>query len=98
MSVHLVRLSCTMINENVQFVEGVSSIKQLREALGLTQQDFAVKLGVTVTSVYRWESGRSDITLTFPQMKKFHREVLEPLKINIHDLPDNLGAPYVEAA
>lgn len=36
-----------------------SEIKQARLALGLTQQQFAVKLGVTVSTVSRWESGIS---------------------------------------
>jgi DNA-binding transcriptional regulator YiaG len=34
-----------------------NDIKWLRNELGLTQADFAHKLGVTVTSVNRWENG-----------------------------------------
>jgi len=34
-------------------------IKELRAALGLTQEQFAAKVGVTFSTVNRWESGKS---------------------------------------
>ena len=34
-------------------------IKQLREDLGLTQEEFAHRLGVTLCTVNRWENNRS---------------------------------------
>jgi len=37
----------------------VMEIKQLRERLGLTQEQLAHQLGVTVKTVNRWERGRS---------------------------------------
>ena len=37
----------------------VMEIKQLREKLGLTQEQLAHKLGVTVKTVNRWERGKS---------------------------------------
>ena len=37
-------------------------IKQIREELRLSQQDFANKLGVSFTSVNRWENGRTEPT------------------------------------
>ena len=33
-------------------------IKSIREYLGLSQADFAEKLGVTFATVNRWENGR----------------------------------------
>jgi transcriptional regulator with XRE-family HTH domain len=33
-------------------------IRKLRLALGLTQEQFAAKVGVTFSTVNRWESGR----------------------------------------
>jgi DNA-binding transcriptional regulator YiaG len=34
-------------------------IKELRYNLGLTQEQFAAKVGVTFSTVNRWESGKS---------------------------------------
>jgi transcriptional regulator with XRE-family HTH domain len=33
-------------------------IKRLRVALGLTQEQFAAKIGVTFSTVNRWENGK----------------------------------------
>lgn len=33
-------------------------VKELRYRLGMTQEQFAVKLGVTVSAVNRWENGK----------------------------------------
>ena len=34
-------------------------IKQLREKLGLTQEEFAREVSTTTTTVSRWETGRA---------------------------------------
>lgn len=34
------------------------SIRELREALGLTQEQFAAKIGMTTSTINRWENGR----------------------------------------
>jgi len=34
-------------------------VKELREAMGLTQEQFAARIGVTVATVNRWEKGRA---------------------------------------
>lgn len=36
--------------------EFAKKIKEIRQALGLTQEQFAVKLGVTFPTVNRWEN------------------------------------------
>ncbi|WGV23689.1 helix-turn-helix domain-containing protein [Halotia branconii] len=87
-----------MINEKPNFVEGVSFLRQLREALNLTREQFAVKIGTTGSTVYRWETGRHPVSFNSRQWKSFHKEVLEPLGINVYDLPDDLGAPYKMSA
>ena len=33
-------------------------VKKLRTALGLTQEQFAAKVGVTFSTVNRWENGK----------------------------------------
>lgn len=37
-------------------------IRELRLANGLTQEQFAFKLGVTYSSINRWENGRSKLS------------------------------------
>jgi transcriptional regulator with XRE-family HTH domain len=83
-----------MINEKLNLVEGVSFLRQLRETLGLTREQFAVKIGTTGSTVYRWETGRHPVSFSSRQWKNFHKEVLEPLGLDVYDLPDDLGAPY----
>ena len=34
-------------------------VKKIRLALGLTQEEFAHQLGVTLSTVNRWENGRT---------------------------------------
>jgi len=34
-------------------------VRRMRKAMGLTQEQFAAKIGVTVSTVNRWEKGRS---------------------------------------
>jgi len=34
-------------------------IKELQTALGLTQEQFAAKIGVTYSTINRWENGKS---------------------------------------
>ena len=34
-------------------------VRELRERLGLTQEKFAAKLGVTFPTINRWENGRA---------------------------------------
>lgn len=34
-------------------------VKEIREAMGLTQEDFAHKLGTSVSTVNRWENGKN---------------------------------------
>lgn len=38
----------------------MKTIRELREAAGLTQVQLSVKLNVTPGAVYAWESGRSE--------------------------------------
>ncbi len=42
-----------MVNNNLP-----NLIKKLRNKLGLTQEQFAAKIGVTFSTVNRWENGK----------------------------------------
>lgn len=37
----------------------MNETKELRKRLGLTQEAFAIQLGISVMTVRRWESGKS---------------------------------------
>lgn len=87
-----------MINHELHLLEGVSYLKQLREAVKLSQEDLARKMGVTAKTVYRWEAGVYSVNLSSQQWKVLHKEIFIPLGINVLDLPDDLGAPYIKVA
>jgi putative transcriptional regulator len=56
------------MDESYQHSEG-SPLKELRQKLGLTQQNFATALGVTTATISNWENGKRSILLTLPQME-----------------------------
>jgi len=45
------------VDEN--FPDTAQLVKALRELLGLTQEKFAARLGVTFPTINRWENGRA---------------------------------------
>lgn len=51
-------------------------VKNLRNKLVLSQQEFAILLGVSFTSVNRWENGKSEPTI------KAKRKILNLCKEN----------------
>ena len=55
-------------------------VKELREKLILTQQEFANLLGVSFASINRWETGRHEPTI------KVKRMIVELCKENSIDL------------
>jgi DNA-binding XRE family transcriptional regulator len=83
-----------MIDENkFTFKEGVSPIKQIRNALGLSQEQFARQIGVSVKTVYRWEKEKEKSALfTLSQVRSL-QEAIKPLGLDLGDLPDFLGPP-----
>lgn len=80
-----------MINDKrFIFKQNVSPLKQIREKLDMSREQFAVVLGTTANTVYRWETGRHSITFSVRQFKNL-RQIIKPLGIDIEDLPDDLG-------
>ncbi|HEY9904890.1 MAG TPA: helix-turn-helix transcriptional regulator [Candidatus Sericytochromatia bacterium] len=59
-------------------------LKQRRESLNVTQRKIALELGVTVTTVQNWESGRYIPKLSPNQMKA----LCDLLNFTLEDLAD----------
>lgn len=56
--------------------DDASMIRTLRTALGLTQEQFAGKIGVTVSTVNRWENDKSrPSSLAMLRIKALQRKV-----------------------
>lgn len=65
-------------------------MKQIREALQMTQMEFANQLGVQQTTVARWESGARSPVFTIKQVKALEK-MLKRIGLKFKDLPDDLG-------
>ena len=53
-------------------------VKALRQRLGLTQEEFAHQIGVTMAAVSRWERGKSKpIRLAIERMQQLEREAMQ---------------------
>lgn len=64
-----------------------SPLKQLRDRLGLTQEELSRLCGIPLRTYVRWERGEATPRPTIPQVKALCRE----LQIAIEDLPDEFG-------
>lgn len=64
-----------------------SPLKQLRDRLGLTQEQLARRCGIPLRTYVRWETGEATPRPTIPQVKALCRE----LQIAIEELPDEFG-------
>ena len=87
----LVYTNSIMETEKFVLKEGEVPLKQIRDALDLSQEAFGREIGVSVQTVSRWETGRSEPTFTVSQMKKFLR-LINRLGWSADDLPDALGS------
>ncbi|NDJ17724.1 helix-turn-helix transcriptional regulator [Myxacorys almedinensis] len=72
---------------NLSSKEIESPLKRLREDAGLSQQEFASRIGVGIATISRWERGASIAMLTVPQMKALCRILGKA----IEELPDEFG-------
>jgi transcriptional regulator with XRE-family HTH domain len=64
-----------------------SALKQLRDRLGLTQEELSRRCGIPLRTYVRWETGEATPRPTIRQVKALCRE----LKISIDELPDDFG-------
>ena len=52
-------------------------IKELRQKLGLSQEYFAIKVGVSAKTVARWERGTKPIPLAVEKLEQIKRDMEE---------------------
>jgi len=76
-------------DRNKNFNPNVPTLKQVREQLGMTQEQFAQALGITRETIGRHERGLHRIRFTITQMKRL-QELLEEAGMSIKDLPDDI--------
>jgi transcriptional regulator with XRE-family HTH domain len=66
-------------------------LKQIRQALGISQEEFAKRLGVNRSSVARWETGYTkEASFTLRQIKALEKEIGK-IGLGFADLPDDLN-------
>jgi DNA-binding XRE family transcriptional regulator len=73
----------------VKLVNGENVLKQIRQALGMSQEEFAQAIGATQRSIVRWEKGHTSPLFSISQIKALKRE-MKKLGLDIEDLPDDL--------
>ena len=81
-----------MVNErDLNFNPNVPTLKQVRERLGMTQDDFATELGLSRNTIGRYERGEHQrIALSVSQVKRLV-ELMKQAGMSIEDLPDNIS-------
>ena len=65
------------------------SLKQVRERLNMTQDEFARELGITGRTIRNHETGANQLRLSLGQIKRL-KELLEQAGMSIDDLPDDI--------
>lgn len=70
-----------------------SKIMRLRYLRRMTQKELADALGVTDTTVMRWETGRAVPRLTISQVKT----LVKVLGVTLDELPDDFGPQPIES-
>jgi putative transcriptional regulator len=70
-------------------------VKELRQSLGLTQERFAAKLGVTFPTINRWENNRAKPSpLAMDKIETIVRSLLESPSTTHQQLGNNLLNKY----
>ncbi|HAA30199.1 MAG TPA: XRE family transcriptional regulator [Cyanobacteria bacterium UBA8553] len=65
------------------------TLRQVRERLNMTQEEFARELRTTPRTIGRHERGEHKLRLTLGQIKRL-KELLEQAGMSINDLPDDI--------
>jgi putative transcriptional regulator len=67
-----------------------SPLKKLREEMGMSQEEFARRIGTSARTISRWETGDSVPSFTIAQMKALYALLAEQGK-SIKELPDSFA-------
>ena len=70
-----------------------SKLMRLRNLRRVSQTELAKALGVTRTTVMRWETGRVQPSLTIRQVKT----LVKVLGVTLDELPDDFGPQPIES-
>ncbi|HEY9710506.1 MAG TPA: helix-turn-helix transcriptional regulator [Oculatellaceae cyanobacterium] len=76
-------------DKNSNFNPNEPILKQVRERLGMTQEEFARELGMTRETIGRHERGVHRIRFTISQVQQLV-ELMEQAGLSIKDLPKNI--------
>jgi DNA-binding XRE family transcriptional regulator len=83
-------LSMIIDDQNPDFNPNVPTLKQVRERLGMTQEQFADALGLSRNTINRYERGiHQRIALSVGQIKRLV-ELMKQAGLSIEDLPDDI--------
>lgn len=72
-----------------------NALRQIRKALKITQEDFALIIGADRRSIIRWENGQTVPMFTLPQIKKLQQQ-LRKLELDFEDIPDDWNVKIKE--
>ena len=82
--------NCTMETVvKVKLIVGENALKQIREALGMSQRRFAKTIGVNHMTIFRWENGQTKPMFSVAQVKALQKAMKE-IGLDVTDLPDDL--------
>ncbi len=77
-------------NQDSNFNPNVPTLKQVRDRLGMTQEEFGKALGISRGTVISYESGKHrKLQLSMAQMKKLF-ELMEQAGLPIKELPEDI--------
>ena len=72
-----------------QTIRTNSPLRRMRQEADLSQEKLAKRIGVSVSTIRRWEKGKAEPTMTIAQTKRFTQAVGK----SFEELPNSL-LPY----
>jgi DNA-binding XRE family transcriptional regulator len=90
-NVQWLNITAKMVNnQDSNFNPNVPTLKQVRDRLGMTQEEFAKVLGISRGTVISYESGKHrKLQLSMAQMKKLF-ELMKQAGLPIDELPEDI--------